>query len=469
MATTPSTTVVIIGAGASGTLVAANLLRQASNPLHIVLAERTGEFGRGVAFGTDNLHHLLNVPAGRMSGWVDQPDDFVRWLQTNAASSLDGKPDPQRMFAPRPLYRNYLLDLLASAESHARAGVTLERIPAEAIAIERVGDGFVVRFDRGRAVAASRVVLTSGYSPPRDLTIADATFFQSDRYIPDAWAAGRIAAIATEDPILLLGAGLTMVDVAIALHDNGHRGPIHSVSRHGIYPLSHGPSAVHNGLLPVDESTITARLLMHRLRDEVRAANAASGQDWRGVTDAQRPITTRLWQNLPEVEKQRFLRHAMPYWEVHRHRIAPDVGASLERLRQAGRLTVRAGLVQRLLEIPDGVEVTFRPRGGGPSATFQVGAVVNCTGASLDYRSERPLAIDSLIKRGLARPNALGLGLNTAADGALLDERDQPTLGLYTVGVFRKGDLWESTAIPELRAQAAALGTLLLRSFEAST
>jgi uncharacterized NAD(P)/FAD-binding protein YdhS len=201
---------------------------------------------------------------------------------------------------------------------------------------------------------------------------------------------------------------------------------------------------------------------MRRLRQEAQIARAATGQDWRGVVDAQRPITTALWQNLPTVEKQRFLRHAMPYWEVHRHRVAPDVAATIERLRRSGQLTVQAGRVRDFREDASGVEVVIQPRGRGSDVVLRVGAVINCTGASMDYRAERPRLIDSLIDRGLARPNPLGLGLDSAKNGAVLGKNGEPTPGLFTVGVLRKGDLWESTAVPELRVQAAAVGKLLV-------
>jgi uncharacterized NAD(P)/FAD-binding protein YdhS len=454
-------TVAIIGGGASGSLCAANLLRQATNPTLIRLAERSGEPGRGVAYGTTNPVHLLNVPAGKMSAWPDRPDDFVGWLTLNDPTVLERKPDPARLFAPRPSYRRYLQSVLADAETLAWPGVSLERISDEAVSLEADSIGFRLTFASGRSVAADRVVLTSGYSPPKDVPVANTAFYESQRYLGDAWSASALERIKPDESVLLLGAGLTMVDVAVALQANGHRGAIHAISRHGIFPLAHGPTAVHAGLVPVDRTTATARSLMRRLREEVRAARAATGQDWRGVVDAQRPITTALWQNLPTVERQRFVRHAMPYWEVHRHRIAPEVAAIINRLHESGQLTVRAGRVRDFRENEGGVDVNIRQRGRGADTVVRVGVVINCTGAGMDYRAERPALIDSLIGQGLARPNALGYGLDSAPNGAVRDARGEPTPGLFTVGVLRKGDLWESTAIPELRTQAAALGKLL--------
>jgi uncharacterized NAD(P)/FAD-binding protein YdhS len=396
-----------------------------------------------------------------MSAWSDDPDHFVRWLAENAPAALAGHPDPARVFVPRPLYGGYLESVLADAVAKARPSIRLTHVTDEAIAIQPDSDGYRMTFRGGGALSANQVVLTTGYSPPRDPPVADVSFYSSARYIGDAWKPGALGRVASKESVLLVGAGLTMVDIAVSLHENGHSGSIHAVSRHGIFPLAHAPAAAHPGLLPVDATTATARTLMHRLRTEVRAA-AADGRDWRGVTDAQRPITTALWKNLPLVERQRFLRHTMPYWEVHRHRIAPEVAATIDRMRQSGQLTVGAGRIRQFREHVAGVGVTIQPRHGGEETALTVGVVINCTGASMDYRASRPLLVDSMIEHGLVRPSVLGLGLDSDGAGRLVGPTGIPTPNLYTVGVLRKGDLWETTAVPELRVQATAMSNMLV-------
>ncbi|HWY24061.1 MAG TPA: hypothetical protein VNX47_04035, partial [Nevskia sp.] len=59
--------------------------------------------------------------------------------------------------------------------------------------------------------------------------------------------------------------------------------------------------------------------------------------------------------------------------------------------------------------------------------------------------------------------DALGLGLLTDAQGALLDRDGQASTWLYTLGPARKGQLWETTAVPEIRVQAQALARRLLQ------
>ncbi len=450
----------IIGGGASGTLTAANLLWRADRPLAVALIERTSAFGRGVAYTTTNPVHLLNVPVGRMSAYPDDPDHFLRWLRQNGPTEL-ADADLGRAFVPRFLYFQYLNAVLDEAEAHARPGVELERIGDEAVALRRDADGFAISLRGGRTLRASQVVLTSGYLPPRDPPVADRSFYASPRYVRDAWSPDAFARLAPDDAVLLIGTGLTMVDVAVGLAAAGHPGRIVAISRRGLAPLAHAPAAAHPTALPADTTTATARGLTHRLRAEARAA-AAEGRDWRGVVDAQRSVTAALWQNLPDAEQRRALRHLVPYWDVHRHRIAPAVAETLDRLIEKGQLVIRAGRIRAFREDPGGVTVSFVPRGQSDEETIRVGLVVNCTGASVDCRGEVSPLLASMIKEGVIQPDPRGLGLASEADGALRGADGRRTPGLWTVGIFRKGLLWESTAIPEIRDQAATLAATLL-------
>jgi len=45
--------------------------------------------------------------------------------------------------------------------------------------------------------------------------------------------------------------------------------------------------------------------------------------------DGLRPHWDMLWRRLPEHEQRRFLQHVARYWEVHRHRMAPQVAATV--------------------------------------------------------------------------------------------------------------------------------------------
>ncbi len=464
--------VLIIGAGFSGVALAANLLRQ-NRPVHVLLASRFGPIGRGVAYQTRLEAHVLNVPAGQMSVFPDEPDGFLRFARER---------DPgitAETFLPRRLYGEYLERVLADAEARAPERVVLERLIGEACsldvdqAVARVlsADGRVLpvvqmRFADGRILASDHVALALGNYSPADLPIQDPRFFESSRYVRDPWIRGSLDVIDRGEPVLMIGTGLTTMDIALDLRARGIHGPFHAVSRHGLLPRPHrdGAGAGPAAKLPAgfsSPSPATARGLMHQLRAAV-AANGAEGRDWRSVLGAARPLTPFLWKQLDLRERARFLRHVRPWWDVHRHRAAPETARAIERMREQGELRVRAGRILALAERGDGVDVRLRPRGGSQEESLRVARVVNCTGPSTDARRLDDRLIGSLREAGLIRPDPLGLGLEADADGALLDAAGRPSPVLSLVGPLLKARDWEATAVPELRDHAFRLATRLL-------
>ncbi len=453
-------TIAVVGGGASGVLTAAHLLRVAAEPTTVILVERNARIGRGVAYGTDNPAHLLNVPAGKMSAWPDEPDDFLNWAERNHPSLLTGRAEPARAFLPRIIYGDYLDDLLKGAETRAAADVRLERVVGEAVSVRTTPGGYSIELANGETYWADSIVISTGWLPLRDPPVSDPAFYRGKRYVRDVWSPGELANRVGSDALLIVGTGLTMVDVAVTLSGRGHTGRVYTISRRGLFPQPHGPSKVPAPFPPVGELPLTARALTGWLRAEVRAA-AKDGCDWRGVVDALRPITTALWQRLPVSERRRFMRHPGPYWEVHRHRVPTEVAAVVDRMRASGQLVHLSGRILGYDEGRDSVRVTVQPRDQAERSIVEVAAVLNCTGASIDCRDARPPFLESLVTLGLIQPDPLGLGLTCDADGALLDPTGKRSPGLFTVGAYRKGNSWETTAVPDLRMQAAALAATL--------
>lgn len=457
-------TIAIIGGGFSGALVATHLLRSATQPLTIKLIDSHDSIGRGIAYSTQSPCHLLNVPAGKMSAFADTPDHLLRWLQSHgeALRSLLPSGVNEATFIPRQVYGCYIQHVLQEAETKASASVRLERIVDEAVAVELGVDGAIVSLRSGRWFQADRIVLALGNplaKPPAPLSY----LCRGDRPVRDAWSASALTDLDPDASVLLIGTGLTMVDMAVALNQQGHRGQIYAVSRRGLFPQPHQPCQPYALSLPEPSERSHIRSLLRWLRAEVKTA-IAQGYNWRSVLDALRPHTQALWQALPQTEQKRFLRHVKPYWEVHRHRIAQKVATVVDEMRCSGQLTVFAGRIRNYRELPDGLSVSIVRRGTGVEQSFTIQRVVNCTGAEGDYQRSTVPLIASLRSQNLIRPNALGLGLDTATSGALLDADGHPSKLLYTLGTPRKGDLWETTAVPEIRGQAQALANELLQS-----
>lgn len=450
--------IAIIGGGFSGCLVAANLLRDATVPVVIKLIERSPEVGRGVAYGTQISCHLLNVPAGKMSAFADEPAHFLNWLQRNGYADSTAS-----SFIPRQVYGDYVRALLKEAETNAQAGVRLQRIVGEAVALETTATGIRVYLKDGECLCVKKAVLALG-NFPASLPEPLAGLENCDRYVRDGWEADAVAGLNPEDSILLVGTGLTMVDAVATLHQKGFHGKIYAVSRHGLMPAGHKITSHYPPFINADSAPKNARELLHLVRREVRAA-VAQGHDWRAAIDALRPVTQQLWQALPLQEQKRFLRHVKAYWEVHRHRIPEEMANLLDATVQSGQLKHYAGRIQSCRELENRVAVTIRERGKQTEKVFLVSRILNCTGSNCNYRKLQHPLLASLQEQKLIRFNELSIGIDTAPNGALIDANGKVSELLYTLGTPRKGNLWETTAVPEIRVQAATLAQELLKSF----
>lgn len=465
--------IAIVGAGFSGTLVAAHLLKTAKRPLLIKLIERSYEIGKGVAYSTRTNSHLLNVSAGKMSAFPDDPGHLLRWLQYNQNELATFLPKDLNAssFIPRHVYGLYIQSILEEAEATAASHVRLERLVDEVIAVEAQSKGAIVSLRSGRIFDAEKIVLALGNAPTAP-PVATTSEPNSEAYLRNAWSVDALDGLNPDHSVLLIGTGLTMVDMVVSLRDRNHQGKIYAVSRRGLFPLTHQSTKPYPTFLTPDNAPKTVRGLLQLIRHEVQIA-AHQGYDWRSVIDSLRPITQQLWQRLPRREQRRFLRHLTPYWDVHRHRIAPEIGQIVQAMLDSGQLTITAGRIQDYQKGTDPaaidtetgtVVVTIRPRKTKTLEVLQVSRVVNCTGVQADYRRSPQALIANLRDQGLIRPNDIGLGLDTTAEGILINAQGDRSSLLYTLGTPRKGDLWETIAVPELRGQAQTLAATLLQS-----
>lgn len=262
--------------------------------------------------------------------------------------------------------------------------------------------------------------------------------------------------------MLLVGSGLTAIDVALTLTARGQRQPIVALSRHSLLPRVHGvavTAAASAAAAAVTRAILDGRGLARALR--VASAAIRDGVDPCALVDALRADTPTVWRALSAVDRARFLAHLRASWDVHRHRLAPEVAAAVAALVDDGRLSVRAGRLIAVRPLDGRLLAYLRPRGARRSTALRVDRIVNCTGPSVDVRRDAPPLVRALVAAGLARPCPLGLGLWTDADGRLVDAAGRARDSLRVLGPLRRGEAWESTAIPELRLQAAALADAL--------
>jgi uncharacterized NAD(P)/FAD-binding protein YdhS len=430
-------TLVLCGDGASAVLLASALARQTGIGLRLVIVGRGPRIGRGIAYSTANHSHLLNVPAARMSGDVNRPEQFAQWL---AARGVATEPWADS-FAPRALYGEYLEEQFKAA-CDANPDLEVRMINAEVKSLIQKSPGWLVTAGRER-IHADLVVLATG----NDLTtpISQRHPASLRRHIHDnPWSEAEI------DPnadVLVLGTGLTAVDVVMSLSDRGHHGHIHLLSRRGLLPQTHvKPEAMPALPRPFPA---TARGLARALRANADAAPAK----WQGFMDAMRPHWPEIWQALPPQEKKRFLRHGFTQWNVHRHRLAPKVGT---RLAQIPNLRIWKGRLQKLSAGKNGA-MTASIMGRDIAADLPVHHVINCTGPNSDPEKAHDPFIENLIGSRLARGNSIGIGLAVDEKNRVLDFAGTPQPSLLAMAALTRGHWWEITAIPEIARQAQTL------------
>lgn len=442
---------VIVGGGAAGTLVAIRLLMDERGAGPVAIVEPDAVLARGAAYSTGRGEHLLNVVAGRMSAIGEQPDHFVQFLARDGAGDEAGLGD---RFARRRDYGRYLRHTLASLPAQHAPVHLRER----AVDIERDASGFRVHLASGASVTAQHVVLAIG-NAPRPLP---GYLAHPGMRLAEAWDYDAVQGIEPDAAVCILGSGLSMVDAALSLDAAGHRGPIHVLSRHGLMPLPHAATGPQHGEGVDDLLPLGVRARWRVLRRRVAAA-VASGEPWQWSFDRLRHHGQALWQSLDDRQRRRFLRHAVRYWDIHRHRIAPQVAATLDALRVRGQLRVTAGRLCSITADPGGgSHVHFRPRHACREHMLRADWIVNATGVETNIDLRPGALLAALRERGLVLPGPQGLGVASSGIGHVIGGRGRPDPALYVLGALRIGDLWESIAIPELREQARQIADDIL-------
>lgn len=449
------TRVTIIGGGASGTLLAINLIRNSGGErIEIDIIEKRSAVGRGVAYSTAHDYHFLNVPAAKMSAFPDEPNDFLNWLVA------EGHNFTGTDFVPRKLFGEYLRSLLRSAMQKNGAFVKLNLLDDEAIDVTPEHRQAIVVLRNGGRVHTDRVVLAFGNALPPHPCVPDLSFIASPKYVRDVWSEEAFSQIGPDDKVLIIGTGLSMVDTAIRLNKGGHRGKITAISTRGILPAAHELGHSYPDFTEELKGKTRITDLLTIVRRHIRIAEA-QGSNWRAVIDNLRPVTQELWTALPNAEKRYFMQHLSRYWNAARHRMPPAAATMIEEMRNSGKLEIICGRLKNVVISDAGNFLVTYTQVGHPRSV-QTDAILNCIASEANFaKHENPL-VNNLLVSGAIRCDGLSLGLDALPNGVITGKNGERSKVIYTLGTALKGVLWETTAIPEIRTQAQRLAIELL-------
>ena len=451
-------TYVIVGAGFSGTVLTVNLLRDPPREgADIVLIERSQSIGRGVAYAAHDYPYLLNVPAARLSADPQDPSQFLRFAKGRL-------PNVRAMdFLPRALYGDYLQDLLLQAERAAPADVRLQRVFGAVTGIVPGENGrqLAAQIAGRQAIAGDVLILAFGNpSAPlpgwADKVRGHAAFRHDPRDLPDTLSA--------EHSVLIVGNGLTMADAASTLSRHPDRVPmLHTISRRGLTPRTQ--KNFHSDAMRGDGENLLSKA--HSLRQLLRACRDLArevenlGGDWRELVSFIRHLAPALWRRMPHAERRRFVRHLQVHWDIHRHRLPPQLAERMETLKRSGKLHIGAGRIEGVVAEDRRLRVSWRPRGAEASAEMTVDMIVNATGPNYDIERSEDALINSLRSAGMVVPDALNLGIRTARFGACVDAEGRISEQLYYLGPMLRAEHLDATAAAELSVHAQQLAAHL--------
>ena len=451
--------IAIIGGGFSGVMTAVNVARLSRRQLHITIINQHRPAGRGVAFGTRRIEHLLNVAARNMSAFPEMPDHFLQWLTTRC--EYDTVPDIElrERFIPRMTYGDYLRSLMHQQLQFPgeSALVRTTFVDADAVDIVREGRGAAIQLADGSRIETERVVLATGNEPPAPFP-GSAELSDHPAWIGNPWQAWETRLPTTGGTIVLLGTGLTTVDAIITLRSLGWQGLVHAVSRNGWLPHSHFRGIEYPDFPPADTdltslglTKLLALIEQHctRLRD--MGANPAI------IVDKMRPFTQCIWQNFSLDERWEFARKHAARWNVLRHRIAPEIYAQVTTAQLTGQLRVHAANIERIEAEQKQVRVHLS---GGKTLTGDL--VINATGPQAKFSATGSVLLANLLRSGLVAPDDMDMGVRVDPDHTAIDRDGKRSKILLALGPLLRGTLWETVAVPELRGQARRVAETVL-------
>ncbi|HYD18043.1 MAG TPA: FAD/NAD(P)-binding protein [Patescibacteria group bacterium] len=482
--------IVVVGGGFAGTtLLTHTLLRIAADPtitepVKILMVERHQEqMHGGVAYshGAAYKKHNLNAGANSLDMFPggDPPEGFQTFVQYIQAKAADGHPEMlDNLINPsRQLVHAYITDMLEIAKEKAGAKVDLEVALRKATHIEEKPDGgAIIEFGDGSSVECCHAILATGFqeavAPRFAQKAADHPHFMDAPYSAKANSLYEDAVAHPNSRTLVIGTGLTAMDIAARLINTGYTGEIVMMSRRGLmhntYEDTPPEEYLAKGKMIGEARDIdTLEISKHRpkfLEAETTAelvkTLVTEFNEWRaqGYTS---PEILIYWERfVPDVCAKFPHKDLAALFADHealitssRVGVTPNTGITVREGMKNGQIQVAMGAIKDISPGPDGTLVaTYNPAQGDISmVSMQFNAAEKRTEqASFDYvfsamgntsnYAMPPEHISDPLWRGLmqdgkAQPHWTKSGIAVSKDFSMLDAEGNASTSISVIGV----------------------------------
>jgi len=455
----------IVGGGFSGTMLAVQLIRHSNKRIEIVVVNETENFALGVAYNPYSSNHLLNVVAGKMSAFPDQADHFVNWLITQPEFKSQDLEILKKTFVPRKVYGHYLTDLWVEYKKIAKnKGIVVSEVVGRVTKLNMNQNKPSILLENNQILHFDKCVIATGNQLPGNPIVQNSSFFESSKYFQNPWKIESVQGLKKTDVVLIVGNGLTMVDTVLGLLQQGYQGKIYSLSRHGYGIIPHRESKF---AFTIDRETKLTEMslleLVHFVNSNRKKLDL-EGSSPEVIVDAFRPYTQEIWKGLSLKERKLFMSRLRHLWGVLRHRVPLQVQTIIQQLVVEEKLEILSGKILDFTENPNSICVKYGNNKTHTIESLEVTRIINCTGPESDLRKLEDHFLHHAYNERILFQDELKLGICTDLETFRVKKINGGTHNnLYTIGTNLKGELWESTAVNELRIQVDNLAKQVLK------
>lgn len=453
----------IIGGGFTGTMTAVQLIDKSNKPCEIIIINERETLNKGIAYNPYSDKHLLNVIAGKMSAYPDKPDHFLDWVMQKDNFINKDKILIANSFLPRKLYGEYLCSIWEDAKENAELKqIKLTVIDSFVVDLDVSESSVYLWLENNLKLNVDDCVIASGNNIPGNPRISNMDFYDSPNYFQNPWKIESAKHVKENLPVLIIGNGLTMVDTVFGLLEHGYKGEIYSISPNGFNILPHRHSGLkYSKLVEELKDDMTIFELVKLVNKHIKTVREY-GVSAEPVIDSLRPYTQKIWKSFSDREKELFMSRLRHLWGVARHRIPLHSHDKIQQLRIEGKLHINSGKIIDISESKKCVIVEYFDKTRNEVIKINVSRVINCTGPETDLMKIDKSFLKNCLLKGILTQDKLKLGITTDSKSfQIINSDGKPHNNLFTIGSNLKGELWESTAVNELRAQAENLADKL--------